>query len=327
MRPIGLHLHTGGVRAGARGSVDEWARGEDADRGVRLVRAGRSRLSSGDRALLDAWPTTGRMPPARNISNGGRRRTAAYPEPREVWYWLGDAYYHNGVSLGLDDPFGLAEQAFQRGWALDSANAYRFSDSRALAHLRGAAGSHGGDRADEERHRVGATARRGLRAGGDSTSPGSLVPALASRARAGRLGPARLLGPIRHASIRKCSWRSVSSFSATGYGSQDYLRASELATRNFENRRPGEIAGSHATVLLNGGQPREVRRILHPDGISTDGLVARLLDGLFWQQDTGRDGGGGPVAGLARRGRPSPRRGGPRTTSGALYSGHVGCGT
>ena len=47
----------------------------------------------------------------------------AYLWPQGPWYWLGDAYYHNGRAVGLDDPYGLAEQAFRRGWALDSANA------------------------------------------------------------------------------------------------------------------------------------------------------------------------------------------------------------
>ena len=28
---------------------------------------------------------------------------------------------HNGLAVGVEDPFGIAEQAFQRGWAIDSA--------------------------------------------------------------------------------------------------------------------------------------------------------------------------------------------------------------
>jgi hypothetical protein len=265
--------------------VSQWiGGGEDADRGVRLVRAGRSRLSSGDRALLDAWPTTGPVPTGPEYLQRWQAAAAAYPERAEVWYWLGDAYYHNGVSLGLDDPFGLAEQAFQRGWALDSAYVMdSLTPERSpifaepLAHMVAIAQMKG-DTASVLR-----LVRLGLSA--DSTSREAWY---LRWHRALALGnSARRAFWADSAQIDPWAFGQISRFIAvTGYGSQDWLRATRLDTRNEETGRPGVIASSHATALLNGGRPREVRRILHPDGTSTDGLVGRLLDALYWQQDT-----------------------------------------
>jgi hypothetical protein len=41
----------------------------------------------------------------------------------ETCYSLGDGYFHYGMSAGLEDPLRLAAEAFQRGWAIDSAAA------------------------------------------------------------------------------------------------------------------------------------------------------------------------------------------------------------
>ena len=267
--------------------VAQWmggAGGEDADRGVRLAKAGRARLSPGDRALLDAWPTAGRVPTGPEYLERWQAATAAYPDRAEVWYWLGDAYFHNGRALGVDDWYGLAEQAFRRGWALDSANAMD-----ALAPARSPVF------AEPLEHMVAIAQMKGDTASVlRLTSLGSAADSTGDRNWYLRWHRALALGD----SARRAFWADsvhidpwafgqISQFiAATGYGSQDWLPATRLDTRNVENGRPGVIAGSHATVLLNGGRPREARRILHADAISTDGLVGRLLDALYWQQDT-----------------------------------------
>jgi hypothetical protein len=72
--------------------------------------------------LLAAWPLITRFPTGPEYLERWRAVAEAYPNRAEVWYWLGDAYFHNGRALGLDDRLRLAQQAFRRGWALDSAN-------------------------------------------------------------------------------------------------------------------------------------------------------------------------------------------------------------
>ncbi len=265
--------------------VSQWMDGgEDADRGARLAQAGRSRLSSGDRALLDAWPSTGPVPTGPEYLHRWQKATEAYPDRAEVWYWLGDAYYHNGQMVGLDDPFGLAEQAFRRGWALDSANAV---DSLAPEHSL--------IFAEPLNHMVTIAQMKG-----DTASVLRLVSlGLSADSTSGRVWDLRWHRALAMGdSARRAFWADsahidpwafgqISQFiSATGYGSQDWLRSMRLDTRSEENGQPGVIASSRVTALLNGGKPHEARRILYPDSTSTDGLADRLLAALYWQQDT-----------------------------------------
>jgi serine/threonine-protein kinase len=258
--------------------------GEDVERGVQLARAGRNRLSRGDRALLDAWPMTGPVTSGPEYLQRWQTAAEAFPDRPEVWYWLGDAYFHNGRAVGVEHWSDVAEQAFRRGWTLDSASG---SDSLAperspifaepLLHMVAIAQMKG-DTASVLR-----LVRLGLSADSSGGAAWGLrwarAMALGDSARrafwadSGRIDPETLMG--------------ISQFiTASGFGSQDWLRASRLATRSFEDQHPGEIAGSHATELLNGGRPREVRRILGRDSNSIEGLIGRLTSALFWEQDT-----------------------------------------
>ncbi len=102
----------------------------------------------------------------------------------------------------------------------------------------------------------------------------------------------------------------ISGFITTsGAGSQDWLRATRLDTRNEENGRPGVIAESHATALLNGGRPHEARRILQLPDDTTWGVVGRVMGALYWEQDT--TGTGATVRRLALNSH-GPIRPGPR---------------
>ena len=71
-----------------------------------------------------------------------------YPERPETWYGLADSYFHWGMLAGIDDALARAEDAFRRGWALDSAAnggtalsgpliAETIDHLVVLAHLRG----------------------------------------------------------------------------------------------------------------------------------------------------------------------------------------------
>jgi hypothetical protein len=259
-----------------------WGEGSDGDRAVRLAQAGEGRLGSGDRALLDAW--TGPFPTGPEYLQRWQEATSAFPDRPEVWYWLGDAYFHNGRAVGETDWYDVAERAFRRGWALDSANtmdslaperspifAEPLLHMVALAQMKGDTGS----------------VLRLVRLGLSADSTGSSAWEL-RWARALALGDSALRAFwADSADIDADAFGRIHQFiTATGLGSQDWLRATRLASQDFEAKHPGEISGFREVELLNGGRPRETRRVLLTDSSSTDGLTTRLKYALFWEQDT-----------------------------------------
>ncbi len=255
---------------------------DDARRGERLAQAGRERLGAGDRALLDVW--SGPHPTAPEIFERWKAAADAYPDRAEMWYGLGDQYYHWGIRAGLQDPMGLAAAAFQRGWAIDSASA---GDSLAperspifaepLTHMVEIA---------QMRHDT-ASVRRFVAVGlaADSTGPSSWylrwhrAAALGDSARrafwadSGRIEPGILVEIAQFA-----IW--------SGVAPEDYLRASDLANRRIEAGEPGAAALGRYWLALNSGRPREAHLI--PDGPADPkgGQVQRILDALYWGADT-----------------------------------------
>jgi serine/threonine-protein kinase len=95
--------------------------GEQAERGARLARAGRERLGPADRTLLDV--TIAQWSSAPEMFAKWRAAVSAYPDRPEVWYGLGDVYYHWGALAGLDGSLAQAADAFRRGWEIDSTTA------------------------------------------------------------------------------------------------------------------------------------------------------------------------------------------------------------
>ena len=87
-------------------------------RAKRLARAGRERLNPGDQALLNIWGAPFATAP--QLFQNWQVAATKNPDRAEIWYGLGDAYYHDGMYAGLVDPLRLTTGAFQRGWALDS---------------------------------------------------------------------------------------------------------------------------------------------------------------------------------------------------------------
>jgi eukaryotic-like serine/threonine-protein kinase len=256
--------------------------GVDAERGKRLAQAGRSRLSPGDQALLDAWDVdnvTGPQMIARWLT-----ASQANPDRAEPWYQLGDAYYHNGRLIGLDDPVQLASEAFQRGWAIDSANgadSLAFGRSAIVAepvmHMVEIAQTRGDT----------ATVRRlvALRLRGDSTSPEAWYLRWHRAVAAGDSGRRAFWSESRQVNLH--AWGFITGFMGqTAIAIQDQARASAAETRLIEGINPGEVAGSHAGSLLNGGRPREARRVLHLDDRSLDDLTGRIFDALYWEGDS-----------------------------------------
>ena len=72
----------------------------------------------------------------------------------------------------------------------------------------------------------------------------------------------------------------------TGIGIEDYPLATRLDTRNVEGGHPGVVAMTHAVSIVNGGRPREARRLLSNGGNSVDGIVGQLLGAMYQQGDT-----------------------------------------
>ncbi len=97
----------------------------------RLAWAGRDRLSPADRAILQAllganYPAL--SPPGAWLEVLDEAAQTA-PDRPEVWYELGDWYYHEAPLVGIRDHFQRARAAFSRAVSLDS------SFAAALEHL------------------------------------------------------------------------------------------------------------------------------------------------------------------------------------------------
>jgi len=277
---------------------------EDAQRGKRLAQAGRDRLGPGDRALLDAWDLEDITGPG--WIQAWRAAAQANPERAETWYELGDAYFHNAALVGLDNPLRLAAEAFQRGWAIDSANSSDALESgnspivaEPVAHMVEIAQISGDS----------ASVRRlvAVRLGMDSTSVNGWylrwhrAVALGDSARRAFWADSQKVDPG--------AWGRIHGFMTwTGVGNEDLLRVTDQDTRNVEARHPGGFSSSYVLALLNGGRPREARRVLNTDDTSIVDLTARINDALYWGGDTAAAAGAArrltPLAAtVARRGR------------------------
>ena len=111
------------------------------DRGLRLAYAARDRMPARDRATVAAWVGP-RYPGVRRASSledvvDWERVVAAAPDRAEVWYELGDRYFHGGPFIGVADGWARAEVSFRRALALDS------TFTPPLGHLLELAASNG----------------------------------------------------------------------------------------------------------------------------------------------------------------------------------------
>ncbi len=263
---------------------------EDARRGKRLAQAGRARLSPADRTLLDDW--AGPWPTAPELFERRLAATTAYPDRPETWYWLGDGYFHYGMAAGLEDPFGLAAHAFQRGWAIDSASA---GDSLApehspvfaepLIHMVEIAQVRGDTAA--VRHLV----ALGLAADSNSTWAWCLrwhraVTMGDSARRAFWADSQRMIEAGASQITGSIEWTGAAPEGYLRALDEDYLPAANLGIRHDEISNPTAAVYGRGVLALNGGRPHEARRFLHTDDMSTVDLSDRILDALYWGGDT-----------------------------------------
>jgi eukaryotic-like serine/threonine-protein kinase len=112
-------------------SAGGWIGSPEADRGLRLAWAERSRLSARDRAILTglAGPAFPGFSTERAELAAWQQAVALAPDQPEAWYELGDEYYHSGDMIAADPLREHSTAAFRRALELDSAFA------APLAHL------------------------------------------------------------------------------------------------------------------------------------------------------------------------------------------------
>jgi hypothetical protein len=271
--------------------------GDDGERAARLALAGRARLTPADQALLDLW--TGPSLTAPERIGRWQRAAATFPDRPEIWYGLADTYFHDGLSAGAGEPFRFAEEAFRRGWALDSA-----------AQTARASGARAPLLAEPLRHLIELAQMRG-----DSAAVLSLTGrALASDSTSARAGYFRwhravALGPA----AQDAFWRNPDAVDpgsfgrifefveSSGLGAADLARSADLDTRYWESQEPAAGQFQRGMVALDGGRPRDGGRLLaniQPGGVSgTRPQGWRLAEGgdagevglaLYWGGDTTR---------------------------------------
>jgi tetratricopeptide (TPR) repeat protein len=260
-----------------------WAEGgEFVARAKRLALAGRDRLSPPDRALLELW--TGPFPTGPEWFELLLKAAKAYPDRPEIWYDLGDQYFHNGALVGLEEPLQSAAYAFERGWALDSASATNGSGAERSPVL-----------AEALNHMVEIAQINGDAAGVRRlVALGLAVDSTGKRGTYLRWHRAVTLG----SAARREFWADTARLDAdatggisefiqwSGVAAEDLLRATRLDTRRNEGQSPGSIGSTHASTLLNGGRPGEAFRLVHTNDTSTADLRGRIFDALYWGLDT-----------------------------------------
>lgn len=108
------------------------------DIGQRAAWNGRNRLSERDRALVVAVLGPGGLAPSsrRDFLRAREEAVRIAPDRADVWYYLGDEYFHDGALLGFADALPRAEAALRRAVALDSTVSGPIEHLMLLASLR-----------------------------------------------------------------------------------------------------------------------------------------------------------------------------------------------
>ncbi|MCZ6756581.1 MAG: protein kinase, partial [Gemmatimonadetes bacterium] len=83
---------------------------------IPIARGLRERLGSRDSVLLDAADMRGTY---REWERRWNTATTVAPDRPEVWYELGDIWFHRGALIAIDDPLGRAKSHFHKALDLD----------------------------------------------------------------------------------------------------------------------------------------------------------------------------------------------------------------
>jgi tRNA A-37 threonylcarbamoyl transferase component Bud32 len=255
--------------------------GEEAQWGSRLALAGRERLAPGERALVDAWVRPGTTRP--EVMRSWQTATQAYPDQADLWYGLGDFYYHEGALAGLPDPLRMANEAFQRGWALDSARGIDSLASESapifaepLSHMVEIA------QVRSDTASVGRLTRLGLAA--DSTSAQGWY--LRWHRALGRGPVAENLFWADSQQVDPETFVLIHRFTAwTNIAPEDYWRSADLMLRRGAFADPPAANLQRRVLALNGGRPHDSAVTGDPDppGVT---YGAPVREALYWGGDT-----------------------------------------
>jgi DNA-binding SARP family transcriptional activator len=254
--------------------------GPDYQRAGRLALAGRERLAPAERTLLDALVRPGYTRP--DVIRSWRAATLAFPDQADMWYWLGDAIYHEGMLAGLADPFRMASEAFQRGWALDSAGLDSPLPQGAplvaepLGHMVEIAQANGDSESVERLVRLGLSA--------DSISAQGWY--LRWHRAVARGLPAQRRFWVDSLAMKPEAFAWIHRFIAwTGVGAADYLRSARLMLQQVAVADPDRAELERRVLALNAGRPHEaaLAGAFDPPG-TTFGLPVR--EALYWGGDT-----------------------------------------
>ena len=249
--------------------------------GLRLAMAGRDQLGQADRALLDAYAVEPQD--TRQLFRVWNAAVTAYPNRPEIWYTLGDMWYHSGTLGGIPDALDRAVGAFRRGWLLDSATAGANGVNEPwvaepiehmveLAHLRG-------DTA-EVRRLVGLVPMT------DSTS---YLPLTLAWHRAEVEGSAALDAYwSRIESAPQRTFMLIALFTSwTGVGIGDFPRIYAEDRRRLLAHDPRFAEFGLTMYALNRGRPGDVPRAgTFPAATTRPGRREYLRRALWWDGDT-----------------------------------------
>jgi tRNA A-37 threonylcarbamoyl transferase component Bud32/TolB-like protein len=246
------------------------------ERGEALAWAGRDRLPAADRAWLEAsrvaWTSLHRW----------ETMVAAYPDRPEMWYALGDVYYHVGALMGVDQPLRRAEEAFQRGWQVDSAT------SMGTTLLEQAPGVP-----EPLFHMVELAQLNGDTASIRRMVEANHAPAKSALARYLKWHLAVASGPAARDSFFARPGAAaelvdlIAPFTQwTGLAVSDAERAIRLDGRHGPDAAE-MLALIGAGVARNGGRPVQASR-LEGNDLSPEALRSRVRIGLFWEGDSTR---------------------------------------
>jgi DNA-binding SARP family transcriptional activator len=263
--------------ARAAGWAGRWT---DRERGYAIAIAGREQLGPADRALLDAQLADR----ARVADPIGRWNAVvtAFPERPEAWYGLGQAHYSWGALSGEARPLERADEAFRRGWLLDSVAGARDPAGQPvaeatpamvkLAHMRG-------DTAAVLRLAATALAH-------DSTT--ILAYALKWHRALVTSDAARVAFWEANADLPQRAIMWIDVFVVwSGVGVADLPKLIEVDKRHLRAYDPGYSTFAFTAMALNGGRPSEV-----PPGAPVNRLTvhtgprSQVRNAMWWDADT-----------------------------------------
>jgi tetratricopeptide (TPR) repeat protein len=239
----------------------------DTQRVQQLAWAGRNRLSTRDRVLLEAYlgPHFPETPLEAELLAARERAVELAPDDPDAWYFLGEEYFHQGRYLGHEDWMARAVTAFGRAVALDSSFVAPLSHLINLAALQGDT----------------TTARRlAIRYQTSPAPPGEAID----------LWVRWDLGyTLRDSSLMARFWTAYDSTPSQFFGSALYAQSIgadpgivDSLSRTAERRATTAMGryfaiGTRSYVQLNRGRPREA-------GLITDSL--RGIEGSRFQEPT-----------------------------------------